>query len=247
MDFLTGLQGKTALVTAAGDDIGRAVALALAGAGARVAINACDPDAADRVAAEARRLGAVAATVAGDVSDVDAATSVADLAREQLGPIDILAHCVGIRPHSLVVDSPVDEWRKVMDTNCSSFFYLAQRLLPAMTARGFGRLVAVSVASDDRTRARHGSVAAARAALHELVKVVAVETGASGVTANIVSMAITETAKPALLAPEMLRSLVPVSRPGTLKEIASACLYLASKQGAYITGHTLHVDGGFTL
>jgi 3-oxoacyl-[acyl-carrier protein] reductase len=77
--------------------------------------------------------------------------------------------------------------------------------------------------------------------------VVAVETGASGVTANIVSMAITETAKPALLAPEMLRSLVPVSRPGTLKEIASACLYLASKQGAYITGHTLHVDGGFTL
>jgi NAD(P)-dependent dehydrogenase (short-subunit alcohol dehydrogenase family) len=233
MVSLTGLQGK--------------VALALAEAGAKVAINACDPDAAERVAAEARRLGAVVATVPGDVSDVDNARSVAGRAQEQLGPIDILTHCVGIRPHSLVVESTVDEWRRVMDTNCSSFFYLAQHLIPAMTARGYGRLVAVSVALGDRTRARHGSVAAARSALHELVKAVAVETGPSGVTANIVSMAITETTPAALLEPEMLRSLVPIPRPGTLKEIASACLYLASEQGGYITGQALHVDGGFTL
>jgi NAD(P)-dependent dehydrogenase (short-subunit alcohol dehydrogenase family) len=247
MVSLSGLQGKAALVTGAGDDIGRAVALALARAGVKVAINACDPAAAERVAEEARRLGAEAVTAAGDVSRLDAAISVANLARERLGPIDILAHCVGIRPHSLVVDSPIDEWRTVMDTNCSSFFYLAQQVLPAMTARGFGRLVAVSVALDDRARAQHAAVAAARSALCELVKVVAVETGASGVTANIVSMGVTETAKAALLEPEMLRSLVPIPRPGTLDEIASACLYLASEQAAYITGHTLHVDGGFTL
>jgi 3-oxoacyl-[acyl-carrier protein] reductase len=248
MTALTGLSGRTALITGAGADVGRAIALALARAGAKVAIHACDGEGdAASVAQEARELGVEAASVAGDVADFAAAASIVMQAQERLGLIDLLVHCVGIRPHSSVADSSFDEWRSVLDTNCSSFFYVAKRLIPAMTERGFGRLIAVGLALDDRTHPKHAAVAAARAALRELVKVTAFETAAAGVTANIVSMAITETVKPGVLKPEVLRTLVPMARPGRLEEIASACLYLASDQGAYVTGQTLHVDGGYTL
>jgi 3-oxoacyl-[acyl-carrier protein] reductase len=94
---------------------------------------------------------------------------------------------------------------------------------------------------------KHASVASARAALRELVKVVAIEAATSGVTANLVSIAINENSKPEILEPTMLRRLVPVARAGKLEEIAAACLYLGSEQAAYITGQTLHVDGGYTL
>jgi 3-oxoacyl-[acyl-carrier protein] reductase len=244
---LIGRSGRTALVVGGGDDVGRAIALALARAGVSVTVHASTLGEADAVVAEARSLGVDAFAALGDVADFDSARSVSAFALEALGSIDILVHCVGIRPHSPVATMSANEWRDVMDTNCSSFFYLAQHVLPGMIERGFGRLIAVGVALDDRSRPQHASVAAARAALRELVKVTAVENGAFGVTANIVSIAITETTKAAVLAPDMLRKLVPIPRPATLEEAASACLYLASEQGAYITGHTLHVDGGYTL
>jgi 3-oxoacyl-[acyl-carrier protein] reductase len=240
--------GLTAFVTCAGEDVGRAVALRLAQAGANVAIHACDGEGSGgAVAQEVRELGVQSVHVTGDVTNPDDAASMIAQVRVQLGEIDLMVHCVGIRPHSLVAESTVDEWHDVIDTNCSSFFYLARHLIPTMTARKFGRLIAVGVALDDRTRVQHASVAAARAALRELVKVVAVETADAGITANIVSIAITETTKASLLEPKTLSALVPIPRPAKLDEIASACMYLASDKAGYVTGHTLHVDGGYTL
>jgi 3-oxoacyl-[acyl-carrier protein] reductase len=248
MTSLTGLSDRVALITGADEAIGRAVALGFARAGAHVAINAgADLTAAEAVAAEARSLGVRAAAVAGDVSSFDEAGEVVAQAAAQLGPVDILANAVGIRPHSLVVDMMPDEWRSVMDANCSSFFYLAKRLLPAMIHRGFGRLIAISVAQGDRALTRHASVAAARGALDELVKVTAVEAGPFGVTANLVAKAISEDTSAHLLTPETLKRLVRIPRPAKLDEIAFACAYLASDQAAFITGHTLHVDGGYTI
>jgi 3-oxoacyl-[acyl-carrier protein] reductase len=202
---------------------------------------------AEVVAEEARGLGAQAGVASGDVSDSAAAASIVAQAQQAFGPIDMLVHCVGIRPHSLVAESSVEEWHQTIDTNCSSFFYIARHLLPGMTERKFGRLIAVTVALDDRSLPKHASVASARAALRELVKVVAIEAATSGVTANLVSIAINENSKPEILEPTMLRRLVPVARAGKLEEIAAACLYLGSEQAAYITGQTLHVDGGYTL
>jgi len=240
--------GRTALVTGAGADVGRAVALALSMAGARVVIHALDGEGdAEAVAAEARALGGEATVAVGDVANAQSAESIVTRARDKFGPIDMLVHCVGIRPHSSVAESSVEEWHLAMDTNCSSFFYLARHLLPDMTARKFGRMIAVAVGLDDRTWPKHAAVGAARAALRELVKAVAVEAGPSGITANLVSIAINETSKPELLVPTSLQRFVPVHRPGKLDEIASACVYLASDQAAFITGQTLHVDGGFTL
>ena len=240
--------GRTALVTGGGADVGRAVALALSAAGARVVIHALDGEGdAEAVAAEARALGGEAAVAAGDVADAGSAEAIVTQARGRFGPIDMLVHCVWIRPHSRVAETSIEEWHLAMDTNCSSFLYLARHLLPDMTARKFGRMITVTVALDDRTYLKHAAVGAARAALRELVKSVAVETGPLGITANLVSIAINETAKPELLEPSSLQRLVPVHRPGKLDEITSACLYLASDQAAYITGQTLHVDGGYTL
>jgi 3-oxoacyl-[acyl-carrier protein] reductase len=245
---MNGFTGRTALITGAGADVGRVVALALAAAGAKVVIHA-QPGVGDAlaVADEARALGAQAAVAVGNVADPASAQAIVEQAQASFGPIDLLVQCVGIRPHSLVVESSVEEWHQAIDTNCSSFFYLARHLLPDMTARNFGRLIAVTVALDDRTWAKHAAIAAARAGLRELVKVIAIEAGPSGVTANLVSIAINEDAKPELLEPATLRKFVPVARPGKLDEIAAACLYLGSEQAAFVTGQTLHVDGGFTL
>jgi NAD(P)-dependent dehydrogenase (short-subunit alcohol dehydrogenase family) len=248
MTTLSGLNGRTALITGAGADAGREIALAFARAGVKVAIHAAPgAGSAEDVANEARSLGVEAAAVEGDVADFDGAGSVVSQAQQQLGPIDIVVHCLRVLPHASVADSSAEEWRTALDVNCSSFFYVVKRLIPGMMERGFGRLIAVGIAMDDRTHKLHASVAAARGALHELVKVAAVETAGGGVTANIVSMAITETTKASVLKPDVLKALVPIARPGKLEEIASACLYLASEQGAYITGHTLHVDGGYTI
>jgi 3-oxoacyl-[acyl-carrier protein] reductase len=242
------LTGRTALVTGAGEDVGRAVALAFARAGARVVIHALGGEGdAQAVAAEAREHGGEVAVAVGDVADPLSAQSIAEQARGAFGPIDTLVHCVAIRPHSSIAQSSVEEWHLAMNTNCSSFFYLARHLLPDMTQRKFGRMITVTVGLDDRTWPAHAAVGAARAALRELVKSVAVEAGPSGVTANLVSIAINETARPELLEPAALRQFVPLHRPGKLDEVASACLFLASKQAGYITGQTLHVDGGFTI
>jgi len=248
MTALTGISGRVALVTGADEAVGRAIALAFARAGAQVAVNAGgETGAAEAVASEARSLGVKAAAVAGDVSSFEEAGEVAAQAAAQLGPVDILVNAIGIRPHSLVADMTLEEWRSVMDTNCASFFYLAKRLLPSMTERGFGRLIAVSVAQGDRALTRHASVAAARGALGELVKVTAVETGPFGVTANLIAKAITEDTSPELLTPEILKRLLRIPRPGKLDEVAFACTYLASDQAAFVTGHTLHLDGGYTI
>jgi len=248
MAHLDGLEGRTALVTGAGEDFGRVIALALSQAGANVAIHAVAGQGnAEAVATEARALGGKAAVATGDVTDPGEAEAIVAQARKAFGPIDIFIHCVGVRPHSAIAESTVKEWHQAIDTNCSSFFYLARHLLPDMTARQFGRLVSVTVALDDQTRPLHGAIAAARAGLRELVKVIAVETAAQGVTSNLVSISINENSKPELLKPEMLRKFVPAGRPGKLEEIAAACLYLCSRQAAYVTGQTLHVDGGFTL
>jgi 3-oxoacyl-[acyl-carrier protein] reductase len=245
---MTSLEGRVALVTGAGENLGRAVALALAGVGANLAVNVRENKArADEVATAARGLGVDAVTAVGDVADPDVDDALVEQVERELGPVDVLVHCVGYRPWLMLVDASNDEWRRVVDVNCSSFFYLARRVLPSMTERGFGRLIAIGGADTDRASPRHGLVAASKSALTALVKAVAVECGTQGVTANVVSPTITETTAPEFRDPERLKEFLAIPRPGRLDEIAAMCLYLASDQGAYITGQTMRVDGGFTL
>jgi 3-oxoacyl-[acyl-carrier protein] reductase len=235
-------------VTGAGDNICRAVALAFAAAGTHVAVNVRENKrAADDVTREAIDRGVRAIAVVGDVSDPDADDAIVAQVRDALGPIDIFVHCVGVRPLYPIAETPIEEWRRVMDTNCSSYFYLARLVLPSMGERGFGRLIAMGGADASQGSPTRGSIAASKAALTAVTKAVAVEFGACGVTANIVSPTITETTASEHLAPEKLREMLPIPRPARLDEIAFACLYLASDEASYVTGQTLRVDGGFEV
>jgi NAD(P)-dependent dehydrogenase (short-subunit alcohol dehydrogenase family) len=245
---LTGLAGRVVLVTGAGQNIGRAVASAFAGAGAHVAVAVRKNEArAKEVAAEARDRGVDALAVVGDVADPDAVDAIVTRVERELGSIDVLVHCVAIRPWLMLVDTPIEVWRSVIDTNCSSYFYLARRLLPSMTERGFGRLIAMGGPDANLPVPRHGAIAVSKAGLSALTRAVAKEHGSNGVTANLVSPTITETTASEHLNPELLREMLPIPRSGRLDEIAFACLYLASEQGSYVTGQTLRVDGGFEM
>lgn len=246
MTTLTGIEGRVALVTGAGRNLGRAVALALAGAGARVAVGVRENRAeGDAVAAEARALGAEALAVLGDVADPAAVDAIVDEVERGLGPAEILVHCVAVRPRLRLVETSVQDWRRVLETNCSSLHYLLLRVLPSMQDRQFGRIVAVGGPDATHGHRAHGAIAASKAGVVALVRVVAVEHGADGITANLVSPTITETTEPKHLTPELLSERLPIPRAGRLDEIAFACLYLASEQASYITGETIRVDGGF--
>lgn len=245
---LEGLAGRVALITGAGRNLGRQVALTLADAGANVAINVRQNEPEARAVAEAAcQLGVQAVTAIGDVSDPDVDVAMVERVEDQLGPIEVLVHCVGIRPLRRVVETSIDEWHEVLETNCSSYFYLTRIMLPSMAERGFGRLIAVTGPDANRGHVGHGSVAASKAALAALTKVIAMEFGASGITANMVSPTITETTAVEHRDRQRLEQMLAIPRPGRLEEIAFACAYLASAQAAYITGQTFRVDGGFEM
>jgi 3-oxoacyl-[acyl-carrier protein] reductase len=241
-------RGLTVLVTDGDDDVGRAIALAFAAEGASVAVHSRDDrDRAESVATEARALGVGGAGFSGDLTDPEQVASLVEASTSTLGGIDVLVHAGEVRPHPLVVDTSIDEWHRVIDTNCSSFFYLARLLVPPMAERRFGRLIALNVGAGSRPRPRHGAVQAARDALTSFVQVLATETGRSGITANVVSHAVLETSPAEARSEEVLGGMLAIPRPGRLSEVAAACLYLASDRAAYVTGQVLAVDGGFHI
>jgi NAD(P)-dependent dehydrogenase (short-subunit alcohol dehydrogenase family) len=245
---LGGLAGRTALVTGAGRNLGRAVTLALARSGVNVAVNVrSNRSEAEKVAAEAGECGVSTSVVVGDVSDPEADERMVAEARSALGSIDILVHCVGTRPRLLISETSIEEWRRIQETNCSSYFYLARMVAPAMAEKGFGRLIAIGGPDAEHASPRHGAIAASKAALGAVTRAVAVEMGGCGVTANIVSPTLTESTDPAYVTPDLLHGRLAIPRVARLDEVAFACVYLASDQAAYITGQTLRVDGGFTI
>src|SRR5262249_27264924 len=160
--------------------------------------------------------GVDAITVVGDLTDYDAAEAVVAETRERLGPVDVVMHAVGFRQYHLVAETPIDEWRKVVDTNCTSMFYLARLLIPSMSERGFGRFLAIAGSAAYKATAKHGHIAASKAGLIALMKTIALEAGPSGVTANLVSPTITEAPQIPGSTPttEQLRTVLPIPRPG---------------------------------
>ena len=156
-------------------------------------------------------------------------------------------HCVGYRSHGPILDTTDDDWRRSLDTNCSSFLYLARRLVPPMADRGWGRLVAITGSAATRPARGYGAVGVTKTALATLVSTVALEVGSSGITANMVSPAVTEAGKTEGMSAERLGQLLAIPRAARFAEIAAACTYLASDDAAYVTGQTLHVDGGLHI
>jgi 3-oxoacyl-[acyl-carrier protein] reductase len=246
---LTGvLAGKVALVTGAGKNIGRAIALALARDGARVIVNGrADAGAVQAVAAEITAAGGSAEAILADVSDEAAVARM----MEQAGPLDILVCNAGLRRQTPFLQMSLEEWREILSVALDGAFILARAALPGMIARGGGSIVALSGISTHVGTPNRAHVSASKAGLEGLMRAIAVEFAPQGIRANCVAPGAVDTARGASAGalPQGLgrEEGIPLRRKATVQEIAEVVRLLAGPAGGYVTGQTIHVNGGAFL
>ena len=242
------LTGKVALVTGAGRNIGRAIALQLAAAGAAVVLNARSHQGEiDAVAREIEAAGGQALALLADVTDAAAVQAMVSAAVQRFGRIDILVNNAALRRESPVEAMAVAEWREVMATILDGAFYCAQACLPHLRASGAGRIVNIGGLTAHTGAKNRAHVVAAKAGLAGLTRALAQELASDRITVNCVSPGLIDTTRGAssTLAPDHHRSSRNVlGRRGTPQEVAAAVCHLCEPGAHYVTGQTLHVNGG---
>jgi 3-oxoacyl-[acyl-carrier protein] reductase len=245
---MTDTKTRTALVTGAGRNIGRAVVLALAGEGFNVVVNgSSDRAAAESVAAEARALGSRALVAMGDVGSPAECARIACEALAEFGTVDVLVNNAALRPAKAFLDLTVEDWRRVMAVDMEAAIWLSQALLPGMLAQGWGRIVNFTGMNAIHGYAGRAPVSVAKHGLWGLTKSMGKEFGPKGVTVNAISpgpiAADDEGDSPTEYRQKMV-ARVPVGRMGQPHEIAAVVRLLASDDGAFINGQMLQVNGG---
>jgi 3-oxoacyl-[acyl-carrier protein] reductase len=249
------LDGRTALITGASRNIGRAIALAYAAEGADLLLNTrTNREELEAVAADCRKAGVRVATALADVSDAAAVAAMVERGVAELGPVDVLVCNAAIRPHTSLIDTSVEDWHHVLGVNLHSAFYLARAVVPGMKARRRGSIIALGGLSSLTGRPNTAAVTAAKTGLLGLVRALAAELGPFGIRANMVMPGLIDTERryaewyPEFKqtppgSPEQLKA-IPLGRLGRPEDIAEACVFLASDASAYVTGDTLRVMGG---
>jgi len=240
------LQGKTALVTGAARNIGRATALRLAASGANVVVNAVqDREAAEAVKAEIEGAGGRAITALADVTDRAAVRDMVDAAGAAFGGVDILVCNASARGQVPFLEMDYAAWRRVIEISLDGTFHLAQAVLPTMIDRGWGRIVTLGGISWHVGFRNRANNLVAKSGLTGLTRALAAEFSGRGVTVNMVSPGMIDTVRPAsagALPPRETQP--PVGRMGSVDEIASAVHFLCLPEQGYTTGQILHVNGG---
>lgn len=245
------LDGKVALVTGGSRGIGRAIAVALAREGAKVAINfAGNEKAAEETKALVEQAGSEAILLKADVSDKDADAALIDTVIKTYGKIDILVNNAGITRDSLMLRMKEDDFDAVIDTNLRSVFYLTKAAAKSMMKKRTGRIINMSSVVGLTGNAGQVNYAAAKAGVLGITKSAAKELASRGITVNAVAPGFIETDMTDVLSDIVKESLlheIPLKRMGEPKDVANAVLFLASDQSAYITGQVIHVDGGLVM
>ncbi|MVZ99886.1 SDR family oxidoreductase [Actinomadura sp. LD22] len=249
--------GGTVLVTGASRNIGKAIACTLAAHGLAIGINArSDREGAEKTCAEIVGAGGRAVVAMGDVGDPEACGRIVDTVTSELGPIGYLISNASVRHFQAFTDISIAEWDGALRSNLSALFYLSRLVLPGMKERGFGRVIALGGPDGYLGWHHRAHNVTAKAGLTGLVKAISFEFGHFGVTANIVVPGGTETTRDAADYPADMttregvpegRPLVMIPRLGSTTEIADACAFLCSDSAGYITGQSLHVDGGMVM
>jgi gluconate 5-dehydrogenase len=246
-----GLENAAVLIAGAGG-IGGALIAGFAGAGARVV--AVDGDA-GRVRAVTDELDlerSGGAGITADLRDPERARAVVAEAHDRLGRLDVFVHAIGINDRRPILDYSDDDWRAFMDVNLNSAFWLGQAAGKIMCAQGNGRLIFFSSVAGSLAHKHHGPYAASKGGINQMMRVMANEWAAEGVTVNALAPGYIETPLTAehLRKPGVrpaLEALVPAGRLGVVDDVVGPALFLASRHAAFITGHIMYVDGGRTL
>lgn len=241
------LSGKRALVTGASGGIGGAVAAALHGAGAEVALSGTREG---PLAERAEALGTRVHVLACNLGDPDAVEALPKRAIEAMGGVDILVNNAGITRDNLFMRMSDEEWRSVLDVNLTAAFRLCRGVLRGMMKARWGRIINVSSVVGATGNPGQGNYVASKAGLVGMTKALAAEVATRGITANCVAPGYIATAMTAGLGEEQnarLMSHIPAGRMGEPVDVAAAVQFLASPGAGYITGQTLHVNGGMAM
>jgi 3-oxoacyl-[acyl-carrier protein] reductase len=241
------LTGRTALVTGATGGIGGGIARALHAQGATVALSGTRREVLDQVAAE---LGERAYVLPCNLSDKDEIEALVPRAEEAMGQLDILVANAGITKDNLFVQLRDEDWEQVLAVNLTATFRLARAAVRGMMRRRHGRVIGISSVVGVTGNPGQSNYVAAKAGMIGLMKSIAQEYAKRGVTANCVAPGMIQTAMTDKLNEkqrEGIMARIPSARLGTPTDIAGAVLYLASDEAAYVTGQTLHVNGGMAM
>jgi len=241
------LTGMTALVTGASGGIGGAIATALHAQGAKVALSGTRLAPLEELAGRLGDRSHVVAANLSDRADVDRLFADAETA---LGQVDILVNNAGITRDGLFMRMKDEDWDQVIEVDLTSGFRLARAAVKGMMKRRFGRIIGITSIVGVTGNPGQGNYAAAKAGMIGMTKALAAEVATRGITANCVAPGFIETAMTDALTDKQKEgtlAAVPMGRLGTPEEIAAACVFLASREAAYVTGQTLHVNGGMAM
>jgi len=244
------IEGKIALVTGATRGIGKAIALQLASQGATVIGTATSESGAEQIKASLAEAGNAGTGIVLDVSSPESiAAAIADI-NEQFGAPTILVNNAGITRDNIMLRMKEDEWDAVINTNLTSIFRVSKAVLRGMTKARWGRIINISSVVGRMGNAGQANYAAAKAGVEGFSRSLAREVGSRGITVNSVAPGFIDTDMTKELSDEhkaMMLSNVPAQRLGQPEEISSAVGFLASESAGYITGETLHVNGGMYM
>ena len=241
------LTGKTALVTGASGGIGGAIARALHRQGAAVMLAGTRQPVLEALAAE---LGERAQVAVADLADPAAADPLVKGAEEAMGKLDILVNNAGLTRDGLALRMKDEDWQKVLDVNLTAGFRLARAALRGMMRRRAGRIIGISSVVGVTGNPGQANYAASKAGMIGMSKALAAEVATRGITVNCVAPGFIVSAMTDALTPEQkerITAAIPIGRIGNPEEVAACVVFLASEEAAYVTGQTIHVNGGMAM
>ncbi len=241
------LSGKSALITGASGGIGGAIARALHGAGATVALSGTRVEALEGLASE---LGENAHITPANLSDAESLAALIDTAEEAMGAVDILINNAGLTRDMLSMRLTDEDWQSVLDVNLTAAFRLSRGVMRGMMKRRWGRIINITSVVGVTGNPGQANYAASKAGLIGMSKSMAQEVASRGITVNCVAPGMIVTAMTDVLSDDQKKRILeiaPAGRLGESEEIAAGTLYLASEEAAYVTGQTLHINGGMAM
>ena len=244
------MTNRTALITGASRGIGRACAVALSDAGARVAVASRNLDQLEELAGQIRAQGREAFAVAMDMASADSIKAGLAKTAKDFGPISILVNNAGVTKDGLAMRMKKDDWDSVIATNLTGAFLAIQQVLPAMMRERWGRIINISSVVGETGNPGQANYVASKAGLIGLTKAIAQEMASRNITVNAVAPGFIETDMTQGLSQELKDKMlehIPLKRIGRAEDVAAAVRFLASEEAGYITGHVLDVNGGLRM